>query len=188
MYGQTEATARMSFLGPDRFRDKIASVGLPILNGSFEIQGNQENIEGYNEGEIIYKGPNVMLGYASTYLDLEYGADLDGTLHTGDIGYLDEDGYLYITGRKKRIVKVSGNRISLDFIESRLFSLSIENAVTSSHEKILVFLTDISLEIDVKKELNYLGIGNTHFKIIILQQFPLNKNGKIDYKTLSEIF
>ena len=188
MYGQTEATARMSFLGPERFNEKIASVGKPILGGNFDIQGKEKNVEGFIEGEIIYRGPNVMLGYASSHLDLRHGDDLGGILHTGDIGYLDEEGYLFITGRKKRIVKVSGKRISLDHIETKLSSLAIDNAVTNNGEKILVFITDTSEQGRVKRELNCLDIGNSNFKIFQVEKIPLNSNGKVDYLELSRNF
>jgi len=185
MYGQTEATARMSFLSPDCFSSKIASVGRPIPGGSFEILGNQKNKEGYFEGEIIYKGRNVMLGYASNYSELSFGDELNGVLHTGDLGYLDSDGYLYITGRKKRIVKVSGNRISLDHLESRLSSQSIQNAIINIDDKINIFIKDKSDEIKVTKELNSLGIGKNNMRVVVVKKFPLNSNGKVNYLELS---
>ena len=90
-----------------------------------------------------------------------------------------------LPGEKKRIVKVSGHRISLDHIESRLSSLSIENAITNNDEKILVFITNSSLQSEVTKELNFLGIGNTSFKILLVERIPLNGNGKVDYSKLS---
>jgi long-chain acyl-CoA synthetase len=185
MYGQTEATARMSFLSPDCFRLKTASVGRPIPGGSFEILGNQKNKEGYTEGEIIYNGRNVMLGYASNYSELSVGDELNGVLHTGDLGYLDEDGYLFITGRKKRIVKVSGNRISLDHLESRLSSRSIQNAIINIDDKIKIFIKDKADEIKVTEELNSLGIGKNNFSLVVVRKFPLNSNGKVNYVELS---
>ena len=129
-----------------------------------------------------------MLGYASSHLDLRDGDNLGGILHTGDIGYLDEEGYLFITGRKKRIVKVSGNRISLDHIETRLSSAAIDNAVTNNGEKILIFITGTSEQSQVKKELNCLGIGNSNFKIFQVENIPLTSNGKVDYLELSRNF
>jgi acyl-CoA synthetase (AMP-forming)/AMP-acid ligase II len=70
------------------------------------------------QGEIVYRGPGVMLGYAQCREDLALGDALGGVLHTGDIGYLDEEGYLFITGRSSRYCKVFGRRVSLDDIQA----------------------------------------------------------------------
>ena len=119
MYGQTEATARMSYIVygsndivPDNTDDetlhssegeeKIGSIGKAIPGGEMYLKDSENNIitQPYVEGEIIYKGENVSLGYAYNAGDLLIGDENRGILQTGDIGYQDTDGFFYITGRK----------------------------------------------------------------------------------------
>ncbi|MDO4176566.1 MAG: AMP-binding protein [Bacillota bacterium] len=110
MYGQTEATARMSYVPPERCLDKPGSIGIPVPGGRMEIV----------DDEIIYYGPNVSMGYATCTEDLAKEDENRGRLATGDMGYMDEEGYFYITGRKKRFIKLQGKRISLDQIQDVL--------------------------------------------------------------------
>jgi acyl-CoA synthetase (AMP-forming)/AMP-acid ligase II len=121
MYGQTEATARIAVLPPDSIERKLGSAGHAIPGGRLEIEvGGVPAEQPGATGEIVYSGPNVMMGYATGRADLAGGDELGGRLHTGDLGYLDADGYLYISGRTKRISKVSGYRVDLDEVEARL--------------------------------------------------------------------
>ena len=91
-----------------------------------------------NTGELIYKGDNVMMGYAENYHDLAKGDENKGILHTGDLAKRDTDGFYYITGRKDRYVKIHGNRINLaeleyiisDFGIQSLCQLEKENQIT----------------------------------------------------------
>src|SRR5208283_5186684 len=115
MYGQTEATARIAILPAGEFERKKGSAGCAIPGGRLSIErqdGTMAEIGG--EGEIIYRGPNVMMGYAERPEDLALGDDLRGVLPTGDLGYLDDEGYLFVTGRNKRIGKLFGLRVNLD--------------------------------------------------------------------------
>ncbi|MEA2025709.1 MAG: AMP-binding protein, partial [Chloroflexota bacterium] len=121
MYGQTEATARIAYVPPDRLADKIGSAGLAIPGGRLRIEAAGSESSGQPAtGEVVYEGPNVMLGYADGREDLTAGDELGGVLHTGDIGYLDDEGFLFLTGRSKRIAKVFGLRVNLDEIELML--------------------------------------------------------------------
>lgn len=120
MYGQTEATARMSVMRADN-KERIGSVGRALPGGRLEISAfidSKKNIE--KIGEIIYYGPNVSLGYATSIEELSNGDKNKGVLKTGDVGYLDEEGYLYVVGRKDKIVKINGIRIDLECIEQRM--------------------------------------------------------------------
>lgn len=114
MYGQTEATARISFVPPNRLREKIDAIGWPIAGG--ELSVDRAN------GELIYRGPNVMLGYAESRADLADGDVQRGTLRTGDLGHADADGFFHIAGRLKRFLKLAGLRVSLDELERHLES------------------------------------------------------------------
>lgn len=122
MYGQTEATARMSYIPPEKCLEKIGSIGIPVPGGRIEL----EDEEGHKitecgvSGELIYYGANVSLGYAVCREDLGKDDENRGRLATGDIAYRDEDGYFFITGRKKRFVKLYGKRISLDQVQDDL--------------------------------------------------------------------
>lgn len=122
MYGQTEAAPRMGYLPAQRAVEKCGSMGVAIPGGSFWL----EDADGCEikmpdaVGELIYRGDNVAMGYAQCAEDLSRGNEWGGLLHTGDMAYRDGDGYYYIAGRKKRFVKLFGNRVNLDEVERLL--------------------------------------------------------------------
>ena len=120
MYGQTEATARISYLSPEYIIKKKGSIGKVIPNGKLWIENQEgELIDQINTvGELIYSGENVSMGYAKSLSDLELGDINKGVLRTGDLAQFDSDGYFYIKGSTNRFVKIFGNRISLDSIEN----------------------------------------------------------------------
>ena len=119
MYGQCEATARMSYLPPERALDKVGSMGIAIPRGRFllfDVDGKQIT-EPEVTGELVYEGANVTLGYAECADDLAKGDERHGRLVTGDMAKRDEEGFYYIVGRKKRFLKIFGNRVNLDETE-----------------------------------------------------------------------
>jgi len=117
MYGQTEATARLSYLPPSELKRKLGSMGKGIPGVTLKVVNeNGEQVKVGETGEIVAQGENIMPGY---YKDIEATnqALKDGWLHTGDIATVDEDGYIFIQSRKKEIIKVRGIRISPKEIE-----------------------------------------------------------------------
>ncbi|MCR4441813.1 MAG: class I adenylate-forming enzyme family protein [Peptococcaceae bacterium] len=122
MYGQTEATARISILKPDELDKKPGSVGRPIKGMDLKIVDSEGNILPPNEyGEVIVAGPNIMKCY---WNDPEATASKikDSYLYTGDFGKLDEDGYLYISGRMDEMIKIGGERVFPIEIEKALLT------------------------------------------------------------------
>lgn len=119
MYGQAEASPRITYLNSNFNKIKPGSIGKPLKGYQLNIDkiGKFKN---YNYGELILKGKNVCLGYASSIRDLSKGDLNKGLLKTGDLGYKDKDNFYYIIGRKKRISKIFGIRINLDDIEHLL--------------------------------------------------------------------
>ncbi|MFI9587730.1 AMP-binding protein [Streptomyces sp. NPDC052236] len=115
MYGATEATARMCCLTPGELFDHLGSVGRPVPGGRVWLRDVTED----GVGEIVYQGPNVMMGYAFSRADLASGHMVGDVLHTGDLGRLDR-GILHVVGRKDRQIKLYGRRILSDEIERRL--------------------------------------------------------------------
>ena len=99
-------------------KDNIKNFGVPSKEEEVKVKLPDENgnliTEPHVPGELIYRGKNVALGYAAGGEDLIRGDDWHGELHTGDLAETDEDGFLYITGRLKRFIKISGSRISLN--------------------------------------------------------------------------
>ncbi|MGI5845428.1 MAG: AMP-binding protein [Candidatus Xenobium sp.] len=122
MYGQSEATARMSWLPPERSLEKCGSIGIAIPGGRFELIDSEAQVidEPDKTGELVYYGDNVTLGYAECAEDLARGDERRGTLATGDLARRDEEGYYYIVGRKNRFLKIFGNRVGLDEVEHLL--------------------------------------------------------------------
>ncbi|HMN50270.1 MAG TPA: AMP-binding protein [Ignavibacteriaceae bacterium] len=193
MYGQTEATARITYVPAERLSDKIGSIGISIPNGELKIMNDGNEITKANEvGEIVYKGDNVMLGYAETTDDLSKGDELKGILFTGDLGYKDADGFYYVTGRMKRFIKIFGLRINLDEVQKMIENhFGISAACTGKDEllKILVHSDDHLTEVKVKEEV--MKMYKLNFKSIIVKstnQIPTNSSGKYDYNKINEMF
>lgn len=188
MYGQTEAAPRMACLPSEALPGKIGSVGLPIAGGEFEIRGPDGSPAASGEaGEVVYRGPNVMLGYAESRDDLALGDLTGGELETGDIGYVDADGFLFITGRMKRIAKVAGVRISLDDVESIAARLGHLAAVPDGDDGIALFCTDAELArpTEVRSLAAELGIHPKSLRIVHLSDLPTLPSGKVDYRRLA---
>ena len=112
MYGQTEATARLTYLPPERALDKEGSIGIPIPGVELRVMGsNGDEVPDGEVGELVASGENVTPGYLGE--PDETAAILhDGWLWTGDLAYRDADGYFFHRGRTKEILKIGGRRIS----------------------------------------------------------------------------
>lgn len=122
MYGQTEATARLSYMPSDQLSYRLGSIGKGIPGVCLRVVNTfGQDVKPGESGEIIAKGDNIMLGY---YRDEETTAQTikEGWLHTGDLATIDEDGFIYIQGRMKEIIKVLGFRISPKEIEEVIVS------------------------------------------------------------------
>ena len=122
MYGQTEATARLSFLPPEFLKSKIGSIGKGIPGVTLMVLNEQNDPTEIGEvGELVAKGDNIMLGYLN---DPEGTKEVlrDGWLYTGDMAKVDQDGFIYLVSRKKEIIKVGGNRVSPKEIEEVILS------------------------------------------------------------------
>ncbi|MBC7906140.1 MAG: AMP-binding protein [Rhodospirillaceae bacterium] len=176
MYGATEATARMAVLPPELLPTKLGAAGQALPGGRFEISN------GTLPGEVIYHGPNVMMGYAETAEDLAVGDVLGGTLLTGDLGRLDEDGVLWITGRAKRIAKVNGLRLNLDEIEAQTATMfSLTAAVEGANQLVLVMETDSAHSTEIRRRLAAaFALPANAVRLHCVPSLPLSANGKID--------
>ncbi len=190
MYGQSEATARMSYILITKHEEKMGSVGKAIPNGKISVcdEEGRRIEEKYKEGEIVYEGENVFMGYAIDDSDLAEEDKSHGILHTGDMGYLDKDNDLYITGRKSRFIKIYGKRVSLDEIQ-----MSIENHMLV--KKCVCIQENDQLYIFVRQErgqeekiASFLWekyrIWKERLSFIVVEEFPYNKYGKIQYSKL----
>ncbi len=179
MYGQTEATARMSYLPWERAEEKYASIGVAIPGGTFSLA---------EDGELIYQGENVSLGYAENAEDLMKGDENHGVLHTGDMARVDEDGFYYITGRKKRFVKVWGNRCNLDQVEQLVKPITTTCACAGVDDHITVFVTKDGLEKEITDLLaSKTGLNPIAFAVKVIEAIPVKDSGKIDYPALQDM-
>ena len=180
MYGQTEATARISYVPPSKLGTKLSSIGKPVSGGRIKIDSNDQ------EGELIYYGKNVSLGYASNSLDLILGDEKNYILRTGDIGFKDSDGYFFITGRLSRFIKINGIRIGLDDLEEMIERefVDIDVSCYGKDDSILIDyqsqnMTDENLKIFVSKKLKI------HYRYITVSkvgEILRNKAGKKIYR------
>ena len=187
MYGQTEATARMSYLPPEYSVKKLGSMGIAIPGGSFSlIDEGRNRIEEYNQvGELVYTGKNVSMGYAVCGIDLAKDDENKGVLITGDLAKRDEDGFYYIVGRKKRFLKIYGNRVNLDEAERLIKNIVQDCACTGEDDKIRIYLTDEKMKNEIKIYITTkTGINSRAFEFRVIKNIPKNSSGKTIYSKL----
>ena len=189
MYGLTEATARVAYMPAEKAREKKLSVGLPIPGGKLlliDTEGNE--IEGSGiAGEMIYEGPNVTLGYAEEKAHLYLGDERHGRLETGDIAKRDDEGFYYIVGRKKRFLKLYGNRVNLDEIERIVKTgFPVDCAAVGTDKLCICYVTDESILFDVEAHLSHkTNINARAFKAVYIPEVPKNESGKTMYSKLA---
>ena len=190
MYGQAEATARMSYLPAQYAAEKAGSIGVAIPGGSFTLEDDDhyEIIEPEVAGELVYRGDNVTMGYAQCRKDLARPDENHGVLHTGDVAKRDSDGFYYIVGRKKRFLKIFGNRVNLDEVESLLKKEGVEGVCTGEDDKMKVFVTDADRLEQAQRFLEqHTGINRLGFHVAYLAKIPRNDAGKILYAELNKL-
>ena len=187
MYGQTEASPRMSFLDWKFIDKKIGSIGKPLTGGNFLLydKNNQIFNENDKEGELAYEGKNVMLGYAENLSDLETKDDNKSLLFTGDLAKKDKDGFYYITGRKSRFIKIFGKRVSLDEVQNEINLLGIECACVGSDDHLKIYTSSSYNKDKLSKYIkeNY-KINKLNLSIFRVTKIPRSENGKILYSNL----
>ena len=167
-------------------------MGIPIPGGKFHLldaEGNEITAP-RTTGELIYEGKNVALGYAECGDDLIKGDEWHGRLKTGDMAQFDEDGYYYIVGRKKRFLKIYGNRVNLDEVDRMIkgaFEIEVASAGTDDH--LYIFVADgrkaeeIKDFIAAKTKLNPAA-----FMVIVIDEIPKNDSGKPLYRELAKYY
>ncbi|MBI5258745.1 MAG: AMP-binding protein [Burkholderiales bacterium] len=188
MYGQTEATARIAYVPPALLPTKLGSIGVPIPGGRLRLldaEGHEIHAPGV-AGQLAYRGPNVMMGYAQAPEHLARGADVDELL-TGDLGHVDEDGCYWITGRLKRFVKMFGHRVSLDEVERGLRAEGLDAGVVGRDDCLMVGLAgaDAAACAGLQKAiaLRYRWLPAA-VCVVALESLPLASNGKLQYGEL----
>jgi acyl-coenzyme A synthetase/AMP-(fatty) acid ligase len=189
MYGQCEATARMAYLPWEKSLAKIGAMGVAIPGGAFElVDVNGDLITApHVTGELRYRGQNVTLGYAETGADLIRGDDFGGVLDTGDMAQMDGDGYFTIVGRKKRFLKLFGNRVNLDEVERLLKARFPEADVACAgrDDRLTLFATDASLLPAMRAYLaEKTGLNPSGFVPVAIEAIPKNEAGKTLYREL----
>lgn len=180
MYGQTEATARMAYLPPRLAETAAGAIGIPIPGGRFRI--DEPSADGV--GELVYDGPNVMMGYATESADFATGRTVD-ELRTGDLARRRPDGLFEIVGRASRFVKVFGLRIDLDRVERLLDEDGVPVRAASADERLLLFVTTERL-VDRAREraMEITGLPAHAVRVHAVAEFPRTASGKPDTAAL----
>lgn len=185
MYGQTEATARMGWLSPKYAASKFDGIGRAIPGGSFYLVDEQGNeIQEDNvEGELVYRGDNCMLGYVNNIYDCAVFNE-NTRLATGDIALKDDDGDYRIRGRKKRIIKLLGERLSLDGLETLFAEQGVEVKCCGTDTKLYMFCLHSHIEQVAQLAKKYLSFPPAFYELHSIAQWPFLTNGKTDYVNL----
>ena len=199
MYGATEASARLTYLEPNRYEEKMGSIGRPIDGVKLKVMDKKGNIlQPGQKGEIIASGNNIMRGYWQDPHTTSQVLDQHG-YHTGDIGYQDEDGYFYVTGRNDKLIKVGGHRINPREIEDALMEtgLIIEVSVLGLPDKhlgkkLIAITVPRNDDYNEKTIMNHCSRKLPRYKmpseVRFVRSLPKNSSGKIDRKRCLAIF
>ena len=201
MYGATEATARLSYLPPEFLTTKMGSIGKGIPGVTLAVLNEQGlPVKPSEIGEITAQGDNIMKGY---YHDPEGTAAVlkNGRLYTGDLATVDDDGFIYVVGRSKNVIKSGGFRISPHEIEKEILSfekvkgcvvMGVPHEIMGEAIVAGILVSDTADVHDLRREIlthcnQRLPSYKVPKKIIILDEFPLNSSNKVDLIRLKDI-
>ena len=183
MYGATEATARMAYLPPELAISRPSTIGRPIPGGSFTI----EPVDEWGDdavGELVYRGPNVMMGYSHGPADLALGKTVD-TLHTGDIARRGPDGLYEVIGRGSRFVKLYGLRIDLHRVETTLREHGVTAFCADDDDRLVVAATGDNDAADVQQAAaEAAGVPAAAVLAVTVDELPMLSSGKPDYQAV----
>jgi acyl-CoA synthetase (AMP-forming)/AMP-acid ligase II len=200
-YGQTEASPRITYVGPGEWRDRPGSAGRALPGVRVEIVDEDgAEVEGGSIGEIVASGPNIMCGYVSGDETTTGKIDAFGRLHTGDIGRLNDDGHLYVVGRKSELIKSAGERVFPREVETVLDSYPpiLESAVLGIPDTLLgeriVACVVLQPGAVIRPEevrmhcLKFLPMVRVPREIRVAEHLPKTASGKIDRGNLPAHF
>ncbi|MDQ3484680.1 MAG: AMP-binding protein, partial [Actinomycetota bacterium] len=190
MYGQTEATARMAYLSPDLADRHPTTIGRPVEGGSFmldPVQGQSDT----DVGELVYTGPNVMLGYAERPEDLAAGRTVD-RLRTGDLGRRTDAGLYEVIGRRSRFLKIFGLRIDLDQVERLLGERGLPAVCTGDDDRIVAALERRYAEPSTESDIvglvgSRVGLPPDRVAVLLVDELPRLESGKTDHGALRSV-
>ena len=185
MYGATEATARMAYLPAHLAHQLPHSIGMPIPGGRFDI----DPVDGLPDdvGELVYHGPNVMMGYAHGADDLTAGRTVDA-LRTGDVARRDASGLYEVVGRLSRFVKLYGLRIDLQRVEATLRANGIDALCTDGDGTLLVAVADRPDDCDVTLHTaDAAGLPRAAIRVVDVGELPRLPSGKPDYGAIRRL-
>ena len=188
MYGQTEASPRISFFDAIKNEKKISSIGKPLRGYKIFVKSTGGKIirEPFQKGILNVVGNNICLGYAKSFLDLKKGDKNKKKISTDDLGYFDNNGYYYITGRNNRVEKVLGNRIDLNDIDLKLKKKKFNIYSKIDNNRLFIYYTNKYNKNLLLSEIR--KISNLNSNLIILKKikkFIFNFNGKININKLN---
>lgn len=189
MYGQTEAAPRISYVPPGALPEAADTIGCAIPGGRLWIaaEDGSEILDPGRAGELVYEGPNVMMGYAITRLDLAADAELSD-LRTGDVAERTGAGYFRIVGRLKRFVKLYGLRLSLDQIEASLLAGGITAHAVAPNDRLVVLCRDaVDVQAARQTVADDYGIPLSDVYADWLEELPLLPSGKVDDQALRRV-
>lgn len=188
MYGQTEATARIAFIPPGCLADNEERIGIAIPGGSLDLVDDEGRrvLEVGVAGELVYSGPNVMMGYGERRADLARGAEVH-ELRTGDVGMREESGFFRIIGRQARFAKIAGLRIGFDIMEQALAQQGITAAVLGDDAKLQVYIDNAAAaETAMRILVEASRLPANLISVSVQQSLPRLGSGKIDYARLGK--
>ena len=166
-------------------------MGIAIPGGEFSLIDENRNIiiKPEREGELVYKGKNVSMGYAVCREDLARGDENNGILVTGDLAKRDKDGFYYIVGRKKRFIKIYGHRMNLDETERILKSIIPDCACSGEDDLMEIYITQKDRTKEIRDFISKkTGINKAAFNVNVIAKIPINSSGKTIYSKLSNLW
>lgn len=191
MYGQTEATARISYMPPYFLMSHLNSMGIAIPGGELSLIDEEGDLISVSDtqGELVYRGANVMMGYATSSEDLRLGDTLGGVLHTGDMAKKDAEGFFTITGRMKRFLKMFGNRVNLDEVEQLLKTHGFEALVGGEDNRLIIAMVNGG---DLRGASAFVaqtcGIHHSAIVGVEVDTFSVSESGKVEYAAFFKPF